>query len=305
MQSEMERPVSSVSAPPQSFEGRLSRVRAWTLIPAFLGPPIAWAFIEQDRGISEYVSRQVNDALLYATLLAWWLVLAAPRPYSARASMGRPLNRAGFGLVMVALLGVSCLSIIWLLASYCRDLPRVASIGGTYIIELTGPDPSNLVALLFSVAVAPLVEELVFRATLFRGWRVRWSPVLALVVSSVLFGAIHSERVAAFLTGMTYTLLYTRTRSLWANVLAHSLNNAAMIALGALHYFWASPQIRLSGPVAYGAFALILLIGTGAWIHFVIKSWRTLGAPLPPDSVPVKSTVSSPLAPPEALRVGS
>jgi len=106
------------------------------------------------------------------------------------------------------------------------------------------------------------------------------------------------------LVALTFTLVYTRTRSLWASVLTHSLGNGTIVALGTLHYFWASPKLVLNGPVAHGAFALALLLGTGAWIHFVIKSWRTLGAPLPPDSVPA-AAVASLAAPAEALRVGS
>jgi len=127
---------------------------------------------------------------------------------------------------------------------------------------------------------------------------------VALLASSVLFGVLHSQKVSTFLAAVTFALVYTRTRSLWANVLTHSLHNGTLVAMGALHYFGASPHLVLKGLVAYGAFALILLIGIGAWLHFVIKSWRTLGAPLPPDSVPATSE-ASPAAPPEALRVGS
>jgi hypothetical protein len=71
-----------------------------------------------------------------------------------------------------------------------------------------------------------------------------------------------------------------------------------LFAVGGLHYFWASPQLVLKGSVEYGAFALILLIAIGAWLHFVIRSWRTLGAPLPSGSVPATGSVSL-AAPPE------
>jgi membrane protease YdiL (CAAX protease family) len=152
--------------------------------------------------------------------------------------------------------------------------------------------------------VAPLVEELVFRGTLFRAWRARWNPVPALLASSVLFGVIHPLKLSTFLAAVTYTLLYTRTRSLWASVLTHSLHNGTLAVLGALHYFWASPQLVLNGPMAHGAFALILLIGTGVSIYFVIKSWRTLSAPLSPDPLPATSAASL-AAPPEALPAGS
>jgi hypothetical protein len=35
METEMEQPIDPASPPPQSFESRLSRVRAWTLLPTF------------------------------------------------------------------------------------------------------------------------------------------------------------------------------------------------------------------------------------------------------------------------------
>ncbi|MEY2931444.1 MAG: hypothetical protein RL033_2193 [Pseudomonadota bacterium] len=47
-------------------------------------------------------------------------------------------------------------------------------------------------------------------------------------------------------------------------------------------------------------FGVLLLI----WVRFVMRSWRTVGAPLPPDSLQARS-VASPAGLPEALRVGS
>src|SRR6185436_7787773 len=236
---EMEQPLNPLSPAPQSFESRLSRVRAWTLVPTFYGPIFAWSIIKYGLiklglGVSAYVSLEVTDAITYAALLIWWLVLAAPRPYSVRAVMGRRLNLACWGQVLVAALGVSCLSWIDLLSVDFGDLWRAASSGGTSNIHLTGADPANLVALLFLVVVAPLVEELVFRGTLFRAWRARWNPVLALLASSVLFGVLHPLKLSSFLAAVTFALVYTHTRSLWANVLVHSLGNGTVAALGAL-----------------------------------------------------------------------
>ncbi|HEU4579865.1 MAG TPA: CPBP family intramembrane glutamic endopeptidase [Polyangiaceae bacterium] len=201
-------------------------------------------------------------------------------------------------------LGVLCLTFIAIVARDMENLLRAATGGETYTIGLTGPDPANLVALSFSVAIAPLVEELVFRGSLFLAWRARWSPVVALLVSNVLFGACHKFGAAAFISGVTFTLLYTRTGSLWANVLCHSLTNAAWVAMGGLHYFWTSPQLVLDSPLAYGAFAVTLLTGTSIWIHFVLTSWQTLGAPPSQDSLSATPSASSLPAPPETLRAG-
>jgi len=57
----MEQPLNPVSAPPQSFESRLSRGRAWTLVPTFYGPILVWAIVKyglirQGLEVSAYVS---------------------------------------------------------------------------------------------------------------------------------------------------------------------------------------------------------------------------------------------------------
>jgi membrane protease YdiL (CAAX protease family) len=160
------------------------------------------------------------------------------------------------------------------------------------------------VALLFLIIVAPLVEELVFRGTLFRAWRARWSPVLALLASSVLFGVLHPLKLPSFLAAVTFALLYTRTRSLWASVLVHSAGNATWLCWAPLHYFWDSPQLFLKGLPGHCVFALLLLNGAGVWLHFVVTNWTTLGVSLSPDSTPAASTTSS-AAFPEPLRIGS
>jgi hypothetical protein len=140
----MEQLLTPVHPPPLSFENRLSRLKAWTLIPTFCGPMLAWAIVKHWLVVSTDVSLQVRDAITYAALLIWWLVQASPRPHSIRATMGRPLHRTGSGQMPVALLGLFCLSWIDLLSVNFRDLWRATSSGGTSTIHLTSADPARL-----------------------------------------------------------------------------------------------------------------------------------------------------------------
>jgi len=94
-------------------------------------------------------------------------------------------------------------------------------------------------------------------------------------------------------------LAYTRTRSLWTPILFHILNNG----LGLAHdHFW-DQQIHFETPVQFMLFVAILLVGIGLWLHFVLESWRTLGDPLPPDSLDAPP-LTSPSTLPEPLRSG-
>ncbi len=96
------------------------------------------------------------------------------------------------------------------------------------------------------VLVVPLVEELAFR-----GFAMRWAESRAfdevdprvvgargIVLSSIVFGALHSSFLAATAAGVAYAYVYRRRGRLGDAVLAHAVTNALLaieaVALG--HY---------------------------------------------------------------------
>jgi membrane protease YdiL (CAAX protease family) len=98
---------------------------------------------------------------------------------------------------------------------------------------------------LFAVVLAPLYEELLFRRVLFgRLWQAGW-PVLGLVLSSVVFAFVHElpglngkpPTSTLFLIlvyagmGAIFAWVYQHTRTLWAPITAHILNNAIALAV--------------------------------------------------------------------------
>ena len=87
--------------------------------------------------------------------------------------------------------------------------------------------------------VVPLMEELFWRSFLLR-WmesprdfvtldprRVGMTPF---VLASVLFASEHALWFAGLVAGVSYTLVYLRSRNLWAAILSHAVTN---ITLGA------------------------------------------------------------------------
>lgn len=89
-----------------------------------------------------------------------------------------------------------------------------------------------------AVVLAPIVEEFMFRAVLFRGLqgqvRTRW----AMVGSAAVFAALHPQLPAGFpvlfVLACGFGLLYLRSGNLLASVLAHALNNAGVFVYLAL-----------------------------------------------------------------------
>jgi membrane protease YdiL (CAAX protease family) len=97
------------------------------------------------------------------------------------------------------------------------------------------------------VILPPIVEEIVFRGFLFRGLRRYWSPVIAALITSVLFALPHSMQSAdgstlwnaaidTFALSMVLCYLREKTGALYAGIGVHALKNlVAFLALFIFH----------------------------------------------------------------------
>ena len=92
----------------------------------------------------------------------------------------------------------------------------------------------RVVFALAALVVAPITEELIFRAGLFRFLRGRVPRWIAILAPSVVFGASHLTRsladgLAAFvplvLLGVIFSLAYERTGKIGTTIVAHALFN--------------------------------------------------------------------------------
>ncbi len=89
-------------------------------------------------------------------------------------------------------------------------------------------NPSNIFAFTTIVILAPGVEELIFRGVILTGRLKRYSPVTAIIVSSILFGAVHLnpwQFISASILGMFIGWVYYRTQSISLAIIIHGFNN--------------------------------------------------------------------------------
>lgn len=81
---------------------------------------------------------------------------------------------------------------------------------------------------LMALVIAPFSEEIFFRG-LLHGWFKSFMPrQLSMVLTSVLFGAVHWHAPAFLplaLLGLVLALLYETTRSLWSSIALHAIFN--------------------------------------------------------------------------------
>jgi len=219
---------------------------------------------------------------VWIPVFGWWLIEAAPRPFSPRAVLGQLPRHSDYAWIALLLVSCFCARFAWWSVRFLQTSQPPNAFAFSF------PSHSGLAATLVTILVAPVMEELLFRRTLFRKWRFRIGPRKALLLTSILFGLLHpGEVVPSTLMGLTFVLLYTSTRSLWPPLLLHIVNNAMSVPLA-----YASPvHIGLETWWKLAGYVLVLLLGSAAWLWFMLRSWRTLGDPLPPDSPQLPAAV--------------
>lgn len=138
---------------------------------------------------------------------------------------------------------------------------------------------------IFSVlVVAPVTEEFIFRGVLLHRWGVKWGTRPAILLTSAVFGVLHSNLLGLFVFGLVMALLYLSSRSLLVAIVAHSMNNAIASLIEWL-------TLRASTPLPTDTLAEFraswwlgaLCLGVSApWIGLYLKRyWPTRQTQLP------------------------
>jgi len=84
---------------------------------------------------------------------------------------------------------------------------------------------ANAVNYLTIVLVAPLMEEFFARGILLTRWSVKWGVTRAILVSSIVFGLLHTNVIGGFCFACVMAIFYIRTKSLFVPMSLHILNN--------------------------------------------------------------------------------
>ena len=86
---------------------------------------------------------------------------------------------------------------------------------------------------LFTVVIAPINEELFFRAGLYRFFKGQIKPMWAMILANLLFAAIHFNLLTAvplFVLGIILTRVYVRTGNIAVSMVLHALFNLTTVA---------------------------------------------------------------------------
>jgi len=177
------------------------------------------------------------------------------------SSVGTPLSRRS---ALDALLG--CAAGVGIVAVFCAIL---AAHGYVSMERARHPTWSLCAGLSPVIAAAAFCEEIAFRGYLYRAFHDQWRAVGAVLVPSVVFGALHAANPSftwvgltnIILVGVFFALTVVATDRLWFAAGAHFAWNMTMgpvlgLPVSGIEDFGRLVDTRLSGPdfVTGGAF---------------------------------------------------
>lgn len=136
------------------------------------------------------------------------------------------------------------------------------------------------VSMLITVVCAPIMEELFFRAVIFKRISRKFNIYIGMLISSLIFGLLHIELavIGAFIFGIACCILYIKYKNILIPMTVHFFNN--LIAF--------LPQLNINAPVdtspitntdaiislSFGS--LLFLIGMFFFIKFTLKNKKYL-----------------------------
>lgn len=190
----------------------------------------------------------------------------------------------------------------WILMLVCMPIMYTGNIIGTKLSEvLSGGNAENalldyvmgnpLYSFLFTVLLAPLIEEFIFRKQIID--RVgRYGEKTAVVFSALTFGLFHANLFQffyAFGLGLLFAYVYTRTRMLRYSVFMHMIinfigsviapilmGNMDMDTLTAMENGTATPEQIMALTPALAVltiYSLLLITTVVVGLVFLLKNW--------------------------------
>ena len=189
--------------------------------------------------------------LLTYIVIALYMILLVEGKYHARFGQAIRWNWPGIGAV--SFLGVGVLMLAFDILGRFLPMPTTTPFDQFF----QRPMDAYLVAV-FAVTLAPLMEELFFRGFLYPVLARRTGAVGAIVLTSLLFGLIHSPQygfswaavLIVCLVGVVLTTVRAMTKSVAASFLAHVGYNGTLMALAA----WSTDGFKHMDKAGVGLF---------------------------------------------------
>jgi membrane protease YdiL (CAAX protease family) len=217
-------------------------IKARLVVLVFFAMAIGLALVFGTLGALDVIPLQPEDPIvapiLYSLILGGVCLVVISRMKRPALQLGQIIGRwpqqlhwGSFGLLIfsVFLFSLGAFQLSYLALSLFAPALVEATLQQSLTLaadETAYPAFYSAITIGSVLVVAPVTEEFIFRGILLHRWGVKWGIRPALVLTSILFGVLHSNLVGLFVFGLVMALLYLSTRSLLVSIVAHSANNA-------------------------------------------------------------------------------
>lgn len=126
---------------------------------------------------------------------------------------------------------------------------------------------SGIILIFMVIICAPICEEIIFRFGIIEKIQTKYKPVIAIIVSTILFSLIHfyplSATITIFVTFLGVAYIYVHTKNLIYTIVIHFLNNFFTTIVSIVNKYYPNitiPKI-LSISIEYIVLAVLLVVG--------------------------------------------
>ncbi len=194
-----------------------------------------------------------------------WYSRIFVRPFRGRRSPNHPRGFSFHTIVAVFFLGIGLQYVTTLVVSVTAALRPDWLATYNSLMRSAGYDDVTLLLALYSVVLAPLAEELVFRGLIFRYARHALPFWLANIWQALLFGLIHGnfiQGIYAFVLGLILGFICHRGRGIKYSIPVHIVFNIAGV--------WYSDLIELTTALNYNVAigAGLALTAFALWLFY-------------------------------------
>lgn len=136
--------------------------------------------------------------------------------------------------------------------------------------ELKAPFEPSFSSVFMLIILAPIIEEIIFRGIILKGFLMRYSATNAILLSSLIFAVIHLnivQGINAFIFGLFIGYVYFKSKSIGMTILIHFTINSIGLLSVYLHNTYGNTTVSSFQDI-YGEYSLPIL--TTAIIMFII-----------------------------------
>jgi|TARA_B110000091_G_scaffold44500_1_gene48662 membrane protease YdiL (CAAX protease family) len=100
----------------------------------------------------------------------------------------------------------------------------------------------SLIFFIGAIVLSPILEEIIFRRIILKGFLTNYTPKKAILFSAIIFGVMHGEPIQiinAFIIGLFFGWIYYKTKSIGITIALHLTANLSVFILSLLYYKYA------------------------------------------------------------------